>query len=75
MEKSNECVATDCGTEEYARGLCKSHYRLARLAVKQGITTWDQLVKEGMAAPEKKRGPAPSEFAQAIEAIGNKNDG
>lgn len=70
MSKSNECLAHGCQEDEYARGLCRKHYQLALKAVNQGIATWEQLVEQGLAAPEKKRGPTPSEFTQQIEAIG-----
>lgn len=70
MTTSNECLANDCQKEEYARGLCRSHYQLASRAVRQQITTWERLEEEGLSAPEKKRGPAPSPFTQAVEATG-----
>lgn len=35
------------------RGLCWTHYQVARTQIKKGNTTWEKLIAEGKALPSK----------------------
>ena len=48
-----ECLIKDCKEKVQTRGLCKRHYPLAIRRIKQGITTWDELVALGMAVHKR----------------------
>ena len=45
------CIIKDCGRPHNARGLCNSHFATSAMKVKNGITTWEKLEKEGKALP------------------------
>lgn len=49
------CIVQDCGLDEHARGLCRSHYRYALLLVKSGRFSWYDLEIKGKAKPKKNR--------------------
>jgi hypothetical protein len=68
-----KCLVKACKNEHYARGLCKDCYMQAREAIRDGRTTWTELVGMGLAKaatvtskrwPTK---PGPSKFLAALE--------
>lgn len=54
---NSKCMNPDCPKLPYSRGLCVSCYGSARSLVKNGLTSWEELVKKGKAnEPVKKVG-------------------
>lgn len=43
------CLYPDCDNEAVTRGLCATHYGIARKLVKGGHTTWEELIAAGKA--------------------------
>ena len=52
-----------CGKAVYCRGLCKSHYNMLAVKVKNCVTTWMMSEMEGLCLParEKKKALAAGE--------------
>lgn len=48
------CIVKGCEKDTYggSRGMCMNHYAVQQAKVKRGITTWEQLEKEGAALPK-----------------------
>lgn len=47
----NPCLVPECGRNARTRGLCDRHYMYLCHKIKNGITTWDEVVKNGKALP------------------------
>lgn len=48
-QRKHKCIIAGCEREEKARGLCGSCYRMAQARVIAEETTWDTLVRRGLA--------------------------
>jgi hypothetical protein len=42
------CLIADCNRKAMSRGLCESHYSLAKFAVMRGETSWRELMDLGL---------------------------
>lgn len=49
-----ECLIKECHEQPKTRGLCQSHYLIAIRRIRQGATTWTELIELGMASKGKK---------------------
>lgn len=45
------CLHPDCTRPLSTRGNCHTHYNELSKLVKDGVTTWEQLEKDGLALP------------------------
>lgn len=43
------CLNPNCDGAQFSRGLCRSCYQLASRLVREGRTTWKELVEKGRA--------------------------
>lgn len=59
-----ECLMKGCGNVVLCRGLCQQHYLVAIRRVKQGHTSWNELIGLGLAKDTKrmKRGNTLIQF-------------
>ncbi len=46
---TNKCLFPKCDNLDYTRGLCRKHYASAARYVRNGLTTWPELVAAGKA--------------------------
>ena len=53
---ADRCLAPKCEGLSHTRGLCPSHYHMARYYVAKGDVTWEGLEAQGKIAPRKRRG-------------------
>ena len=51
-----KCIVNGCVYRRNARGLCASCYGYANSMILKGLTTWEQLEREGKALPKVDRG-------------------
>lgn len=69
-----ECLIKGCADKVYTRGLCNSHYNIARRRIKQKRTTWIELEGFRVALPKKKtgrKGTRTTEFDSFLEDVRN----
>lgn len=64
-----KCLVPECDHNASCRGLCRSCYQTAFVLIKQGKTTWDQLVSFGLAGPTKGRHRGVNSLRAAFDAI------
>ena len=65
---ADQCLVPKCEGLRHTRGLCPSHYHMARYYVAKGAVTWEELEKQGKIAPPRRRGrPASAASAWITE--------
>ena len=52
-ESSMECLVPECDNTAISRGLCSTCARHAQRLVRQGLTTWKELIEKGKALPSQ----------------------
>ncbi len=63
-----ECLTPECDREVTHRGLCKGCYSSAIYYIGIKKTSWDELVKQGLAWPVIRRGQHGGLFRKALDA-------
>ena len=58
------CMTPECARTESTRGLCVCCYSAARAAVASKKTTWDELVRMGLARDSAPRGQTHGPFME-----------
>lgn len=66
MARQRKCL--HCRNVARARGLCQTHYQVARRAITEGVTCWQQLIDEGWAL-EAKPGQPPNRLGEKIRQL------
>jgi hypothetical protein len=61
-----KCLTAECQNTGTARGLCKSCYQTACLAVNANKVTWNQLIEWGMATPARHAGHSGGLFTHKL---------
>jgi hypothetical protein len=62
-----KCLNPSCPRDANTRGLCKSCYHTACRLIKQGRTTWAELIEQGKAKEPNDRGGAGRIVAWLLE--------
>ena len=50
---SMQCITEGCDNKQRTRGLCNACYYMARVLIRDGKTTWEEMVRRGVAKPSE----------------------